>query len=185
VPLFSETSDVSVRPAVAGDEVPIARVQLAAWRASHTAVFGDAALDLIDPLAVEEGWRAAITAPPGPGYRVLVALDAATVVGFAAVAPVDGPEGQAPGGVLVALEVEPRAQRGGHGSRLLAAVVDLLREDGADQLHTWVLDGDEARARFLGESGLGPDDVVREVVTGTLPDGTQRTVNEHRWSAAI
>lgn len=184
MPLFSETSDVSVRPAVAGDEQVIAQVQLAAWRDTHADVFG-AALDDLDADAVAAGWRESIAAPPGPGYRVLVAMDGPTVVGFAAVAPVAAPEGEAPGGVLVALEVTPAAQRGGHGSRLLAAVVDLLREDGADQLHTWVLDGDDARARFLSESGLGPDDVVREVVTGELPDGTHRTVNEHRWSAGI
>ncbi|MDM7856128.1 GNAT family N-acetyltransferase [Cellulomonas alba] len=184
MPLFSETSDVSVRPAVPGDELAIAQVQLAAWRDTHADVFGTA-LDDLDAEAISAGWHESITAPPGPGYRVLVALAGPQVVGFAAVAPVAAPEGEARGGVLVALEVTPTAQRGGHGSRLLAAVVDLLREDGADQLHTWVLDGDDARARFLRESGLGPDDVAREVVAGTLPDGTHRTVNEHRWSAGI
>ena len=53
-----------------------------------------------------------------------------------------------------------------------AAVVDLLRQDGADQVHTWVLDGDEARVRFLGGAGLGPDGGTRDLATGTLPDGS-------------
>ena len=42
-----------------------------------------------------------------------------------------------------------------------------------------------ARAQFLATSGLGPDDVTRELASGTLPDGTPRVVTEHRWSASI
>jgi GNAT superfamily N-acetyltransferase len=104
------------------------------------------------------------------------------------VAPVPAPESSpldSPGGAILALEVEPAHQRVGHGSRLLAAAVDTLREDGADQVHTWVLDGDDARAQFLSSAGLGPDDVVRELVSGRMPDGSTRTVTEHRWSASI
>ena len=182
--LFRETSDVSVRPAVPGDERAIAALQVAAWRTSHAAVLGDA-LDLLDLDAVLDQWSRAITAAPA-GHRVLVACAGATVVGFAATAPVPAAEPDAaPGGVILALEVEPGHQRGGHGSRLLAAAVDLLREDGADQVLTWVLDGDPAREQFLAGAGLGTDGTVRELATGTMPDGTTRTVREHRWWASI
>ncbi|MDM7832097.1 GNAT family N-acetyltransferase [Cellulomonas edaphi] len=185
MPLFTDHADVSVRPAVAGDEDTIARVQLAAWRDEHAQVLGADTLDLLDERAVAAQWATAITAAP-PGHRVLVACDGATVVGFAAIAPVAGPDDTAaPGGVILALEVLPAAQRGGHGSRLLAAAVDLLREQGADQVHTWVLDGDDARAQFLRGAGLGPDDTSRELASGTQPDGSHRVVSEHRWWAAI
>ena len=40
MPLFTDHADVSVRPAVPGDETPIARVQLAAWRDEHADVLG-------------------------------------------------------------------------------------------------------------------------------------------------
>ncbi|GEL94313.1 GNAT family N-acetyltransferase [Cellulomonas composti] len=182
--LFTETSDVSVRPAVPGDERTIGAIQLAAWRIAHAQVLGDS-LDLLDAEAIVTQWATAITAPPA-GHRVLVACAGATVVGFASTAPVAAPgPAAAPGGVILALEVDPGHQRGGHGSRLLAAAVDLLREDGADQVLTWVLDGDAARAQFLAGAGLGPDDTVRELATGTLPDGSTRTVREHRWWASI
>lgn len=188
MPLFSDHADVSVRPAVPGDESAIAHVQLTAWRDEHRDVLGDEVLALLDEDAVRTQWAAAITAAPA-GHRVLVACDGPTVVGFAAIAPVPAPAGApldtAPGGVILALEVAPHAQRGGHGSRLLAAAVDLLREQGADQVHTWVLDGDDARARFLGGAGLGPDDTAREVASGTQPDGSHRVVTEHRWWAEI
>ena len=188
MPLFTDNADVSVRPAVRGDEHAIARVQVEAWRVAHAEVLGQGALDLLDEQAIEEQWAAAVVAPPGSGYRVLVACDGPTVVGVVSVAPVPAPEGRpfdAPGGAILALEVEPARQRVGHGSRLLAAAVDMLREDGADQVHTWVLDGDEARARFLRVGRPGSRRRARELVSGRMPDGSTRTVTEHRWSASI
>ncbi|NMR19543.1 GNAT family N-acetyltransferase [Cellulomonas fimi] len=183
--LFREQADVSVRPAVPGDETTIAAIQLEAWRSVHADVLGPDVLDRLDPTVFRDRWGAAITAPPGPGFRVLVACEGATVVGFAAVAPLPAGESaplSAPGGELVALEVAPAAQRTGHGSRLLAAAVDLLREDGADHLVTWVLDGDAARAQFLRSAGLGPEDATRELATAPA---LERRVTEHRWSAQV
>ncbi|WP_019137497.1 GNAT family N-acetyltransferase [Cellulomonas massiliensis] len=178
--LLREAADVSVRPAVPGDEDAIARIQVSAWRAAHGAALGDA-LDLLDLDAVRTQWAAAVSAPPS-GHRVLVACDGPTVVGFAAFATIDD---EPPGGVVLALEVQPVQQRAGHGSRLLAACVDLLREQGADQVQTWVLDGDTAREEFLGGAGLGPDGTTRTLASGTQPDGTERVVTEHRWWASI
>ncbi|MBO0900686.1 GNAT family N-acetyltransferase [Cellulomonas sp. zg-ZUI222] len=180
------TADVSVRPAVPGDEERIARIQLAAWRASHVDVLGEVVLDSLDEQAFVERWRQAVTAPPGPGYHVLVACDGPRVVGVASVAPVAPPDPmQAPGGVVLALEVDPPDQRAGHGSRLLAAAVDLLRADGADQVQTWVVEGDAARERFLSGAGLGPDGRSRRLATGPGPDEEAHVVTERRWYAGI
>jgi GNAT superfamily N-acetyltransferase len=167
--LFRETADVSVRPAVPGDDVAMTAIQVGAWRADHHDVLGDDVLDALDTVRMREQWAAAISAPPGPGFGVLVACDGADVVGFAAVAP----------GQLLALEVEPRHQRGGHGSRLLAAAVDRLRRDGATEVVTWVLDGDAGREAFLSGAGLGPDGRTRTLATGV------RDVVEHRWVAEV
>ncbi|WP_166846792.1 GNAT family N-acetyltransferase [Isoptericola sp. BMS4] len=167
--LFRETADVSVRPAVPGDEEAVTRVQVSAWRATHEAALGDGVVDALDTGAMRDRWAQAITAPPGEGFAVLVALAGPEIVGFAAVAP----------GQVVALEVEPEHQRGGHGSRLLSAAVDRLRSDGAEEVVTWVLDDDTARERFLSAAGLGPDGRERTLATGV------RDVVERRWSAAI
>ena len=167
--LFREPADVSVRPAVPGDEDDVTRVQVSAWRETHETALGDGVVDALDTTAMRDRWASAISAPPGPGFAVLVALDGPQVVGFAAVAP----------GQLVALEVDPRHQRAGHGSRLLAAAVDRLRTDGAQEMVTWVLDDDSARERFLSSAGLGPDGRERVLATGV------RDVVERRWSAAI
>ena len=176
--LFREQADVSVRPATPEDEAAIARVQLRAWRASHGAVLGADVLEQLDVQAVRAQWERAITAPPSASHRVLVACDGPRVVGFAASAPVEQ------GIEVVALEVDPDHQRGGHGSRLLTACVDLAREQGAVHLQTWVLDDDAAREQFLAAAGLGPDGTRRELGVGADGDGT-RTVTEHRWVAEI
>ena len=167
--LFTESADVSVRPAIPGDDAVVADVQVGAWRVSHGALLGEDVLDSLDRERIRRQWEAAITAPPGPGYAVLVACERADVVGFAAVGP----------GLLVALEVRPSAQRSGHGSRLLAAAVDRLRSDGAQEMCTWVLDDDPAREQFLAGAGLGPDGRTRTLATGV------RDVRESRWSADI
>lgn len=167
--LFRELADVSVRPAVPGDEDAVTAVQVHAWGSTHDATLGRAVLDQLDTDVMRERWKAAIETAPGPGFAVLVAMDGPRLVGFAAVAP----------GQLMSLEVDPDHRRAGHGSRLLAAAVDRLRADGAAEVTTWVLENDTARERFLGDCGLGPDGTERTLAAGP------RTVVERRWSAAI
>lgn len=182
------TADVSVRNAVPGDESAIAAVQLGAWRAAWTDTLGEGALAMLDEAAVVERWRTAIASPPARTFHVLVAMAGHRLVGFASVAPVPAPPNaadQTPGGILLALEVAPGEQRAGHGSRLLTAAVDTLRADGADQVITWVTDGDEARIRFLSSAGLSPDGAVRELTSGPGPDGERAVLRERRWGASI
>lgn len=172
--LFRESADVSVRPAVAEDDVLLAGLQLRAWSATHQETLGRAVLDALDAMAFRSAWAAAITSPPSRRHHVLVACEGARVVGFAALSSDDDGLGE-----LVALEVDPPSRRFGHGSRLLAAAVDHLRQDGATEIDAWVLDGDAGREEFLRSAGLGPDGAQRELATGP------RTVSEHRWHAAI
>lgn len=167
--LFSPTADVSVRPAVPGDEDAVARIQLAAWAATHEEVLTDGVLRLLDTDRIREQWRAAIASPPGPGFAVLAACAGAKVVGFAAVAP----------GQLVALEVLPDHRRSGHGSRLLTAAVDRLRSEGSQEVVAWVLDGDTGREQFFSGAGMGPDGRTRTLAAGA------RHVREARWSATL
>lgn len=171
--LFRDSADVSVRPAVPGDDAAITRVQLRAWRLSHARSLGAEVLDSLDVAAVREQWAQAVQAPPSPAHRVLVALDGPQVVGFAATAPAGGDAVE-----ILALEVDPDHQKGGHGSRLLAACVDLAREDGGRSVRTWVLDDDPAREQFLAGSGLGPDGVERALTPGGGPV-------ERSWVAEI
>ena len=171
--IFRDRADVSVRPAVPGDDAAITRVQLRAWRRSHARALGDDVLEGLDAAAVREQWARAVEAPPSDTHRVLVACDGPRVVGFAATAPAGDDTVE-----ILALEVDPDHQKGGHGSRLLAACVDLAREDGARAVRTWVLDDDPARERFLSGSGLGPDGGERALAADGAPV-------ERSWVAEI
>ncbi|MCG2803565.1 MAG: GNAT family N-acetyltransferase [Cellulomonas sp.] len=178
------SADLSVRPAIAGDEEAITAIQLAAWGQSHAERLGPRVLAQLDAAAMTASWRVAITAPPGPGYRVLVACAGPRVVGLASVVPVPAQDAElGAGGLVLAFEVAPGDQRAGHGSRLLAAVVDLVRLDGGGHVQTWVLTDDEARIRFFSQAGLGPDGAMRSLTTATGPEGLQ--VREARWVALI
>ncbi|PFG19343.1 GNAT family N-acetyltransferase [Serinibacter salmoneus] len=153
----SPTADVSVRPAVVTDAARIAEVQRTAWAGS----LGEEVAAAVDPERASEAWAGAIAAADAR-TRVLVAMAGPHLVGFAAVTPArraDDPTvvAETDGGwtaEITALEVDPATRREGHGSRLLAAVVDLSREAGAHHVAAWTLQGDEPRLAFLRGAGL-------------------------------
>lgn len=155
-------SMVGVRAAYPGDVDEVVRIQLRAWTEGYRDVVPAPALAEMtraDALAVwRERWAEAVAAPPSPRHRLLVAVDEGTVVGFAAHAPADEPDyDPATTGELLTLLVDPARGRAGHGSRLLAATVDHLREDGCTAAVTWVFAADEVLRGFLASAGWAPD----------------------------
>ncbi len=161
-----------VRPARPEDAGEIARIQLSTWRTAYRRFFPPHVLANLDADYLARGWTDAITAPPSDKHRVLIAVEQAEssspVVGFAAAGPADE-HAQAPDepplGADVAavtdLLVEPRWGRRGHGSRLLAATVDLWREDGFKTAVAWAYDGDKVMQKFLAAGGWEPDGAGR------------------------
>ena len=171
-------ADVSVRPARPSDAAAVARVQLETWKAAYAEVLPPEALAL-DVADVEAAWSQAVSAPPSPFHRVLAALDGAEVVGFAACEPCPDEDLDDPAAELTALLVEPQCGRRGHGSRLLAAAVDLWREDHVALAVTWVFDTDDVVKAFLTTAGWAPDGSAR----GLEADGT--AVRQERWHTAL
>jgi len=160
-----------VHPA-AGEDVPdIARIQLDTWRQAYSGWLPAPVLDQITPADAERTWRQAVSAPPTPRHHVLVAREQAWRVGFAAFGP--APEdGSGPVGVVDALLVEPRWGRRGHGSRLLAATVEVMRRDGLRTAQVWVPEPDAASLASIGE------------VTETSPASVTLRVPRDRVAAA-
>ena len=164
------TADLSVRPSIPEDAPLIAGLQLEAWRARGLVTAEQ--LAHVDTDAVSAQWHAAITTPPTPRHRVLTALAGREVVGFLAFAPAQHTQlpdsaGTAPVEVL-ALEVAAAHTRQGHGSRLLAACADLVRDVGGTALVVWADQGDEARTRFLASAGFAPAGPRRALDTETV-----------------
>lgn len=162
-----------VRDARPDDAGEIARIQLNTWRHAYRRLLPRRVLDDLAEDWVADQWRAAITEPPSPRHRVLVAVEQAQgsyLVGFAASGDADDAALSAdeelsdlgPGVASITdLLVEPRWQRRGHGSRLLAASTDLWREDGFGTALAWAFDADDAMIGFLTSAGWAPDGATR------------------------
>jgi L-amino acid N-acyltransferase YncA len=168
-------ADVSVRPATAADVEEIARIQRETWQQAYAAWLPPVVLESVTPAVAEATWRAAVCAPPTPRHHVVVALEQDFRVGFAAFGPAvedaggdtggDAPAGAGAGvpgaGQVEALLVEPRWGRRGHGSRLLAAAVDLMRADGVRVATVWLPDQDAASVAFFTSAGWERDGYAR------------------------
>jgi GNAT superfamily N-acetyltransferase len=155
----------SVRLAWPADAAAIADLQRRTW-ATQPQEIADVLLGSIDRESMVESWHAAIVRPPQARYRVLVAVENNHVVGFATTVPGQDPDlDPAANGQLDELEVDPSAQRRGHGSRLLNAAVDTLRADGFQRAVCWVSTVDDPRRRFLSGAGWAADGSRREIGT--------------------
>jgi GNAT superfamily N-acetyltransferase len=175
-----------VRPARSEDAPGIARIQLSTWRTAYRRLLPRHVLDELDEDWMAGQWADAIGAPPSPRHRVLIAVEQAEedhLVGFLASGPADeaalspeeaalSPEEAARGAgeaappaddvaAITDLLVEPRWGRRGHGSRLLAAGVDLWRADGFGTALAWAYSDDIATVKFLTSAGWAPDGATR------------------------
>ncbi|MEV4511295.1 GNAT family N-acetyltransferase [Dactylosporangium sp. NPDC049525] len=185
-----------VRPARLDDVVEITRIQLTTWRAAYRRLLPQHILDQLDEDWITRRWRDAIADPPTPGHRVLVAVEqqesssgptSAYVVGFAASGPADdtalAPDEDhtvlANAAAITDVLVEPRWGRRGHGSRLLAASVDLWRTDGFTTALAWTFVEDGVTRRFLESSGWAPDGVSRSLDVDDL------LVPQIRWHVSL
>ena len=162
-------ADGSVRLATTDDAATIAGIQAEALRQNYSELLPKAAIDEFDLAAATNGWAAAVNSPPSPRHRVFVAVDLAGIVGFAASAPATdtdlNPERDAE---LPAFHVAPGHTRLGHGSRLMAAVVDHAHDDGVNRLVTWVFAADDPMRMFLRDNGWEPDGSTRDLDVGEL-----------------
>jgi GNAT superfamily N-acetyltransferase len=152
-----------VRPARPGDAAEVARIQLATWRVAYRRMLPGQVLDQVSEDFLRQRWLEAITGPPTARHRVLIAVEQAAqeyLVGFLASGPSD--EDQAVAAVTELL-VEPRWGRRGHGSRLLAAAVDLWRSDGLESAKMWIFERDVAMSKFLTSAGWAPSGLYREL----------------------
>ena len=173
-------ADVSVRPATPDDAAELGRIQVDTWRTAYPDIVPAAVLDALSVDVATPSWAAAIGSAPSAKHHVLVALEQQWQVGFAAAAPAEDLEADDPDpdttAQLAVLLVEPRWGRRGHGSRLLAAVVDTVRADGMTRLVTWIPEGDTVTRDFLTSAGWAPDGLVRALDTGA---GELREVRLH------
>jgi ribosomal protein S18 acetylase RimI-like enzyme len=183
---------VLVRAARGGDPAAIGAIQARAWRTAYGDLLPADRLAALTPEALEPAWRRAVTEPPSRRHAVLVAVTDDILVGFAAVGPSGDRDAGEADGQLAVLAVDPAHQRAGHGSRLLSAVVDHLREHGLSTLSVWVPESDTALLAFFTSAGMVADGARRELAAADGAEGAEgaegveaATVTELRLSAEV
>ena len=157
-------ADTSVRLARTSDVDDLANVQIRAWTTDFANILPAESLAALDPGDIALEWARGLLQPGG--HRLLVALVGNVVIGYAAVGPSGDPDTQPGTGEILALEVDPDHRGAGHGSRLLAAVVDTARESHLTDLSMWVPLAAEKRRAFFMHAGWGPDTAYRDLDAG-------------------
>ncbi|MEP7020923.1 MAG: GNAT family N-acetyltransferase [Pseudonocardiales bacterium] len=173
-------ADVSVRLARQDDVAEIARIQVETWRTCYLAILPASVIESLSVELAQQAWQQAVAAAPTPRHHVLVAQEQLAVVGFVAFGPADDLEPADPDpettAALGPLLVEPRWGRRGHGSRLLAAAIDLARVDAMARAIAWIPEGDVVSREFLESAGWAPDGLARALDTGA---GELREIRLH------
>ena len=174
------SSEEPVRPAVATDGAAIAAVK---WRTFGTSYRGgilpDAFLDGRQVVPPPSFWTGRAMVAPSRRHRLLVWGRPGTVFGYADCGPaVPGDPNQpgdpvdsggsahgegGPAGEIYELYVDPSVQRGGGGSRLLAAAVDALADAGFDHLELSTITTNRGAQRFYERAGWAATGAVDHV----------------------
>lgn len=169
-------ADVSVRIAWATDVPAIVAVQHDAWKQRW-----DESLALPGTGALMKQWTRIVEGPPDARIRVLVALERATVRGFALVHPSHDPDAdQIADAEIGEFLIAPGHERAGHGSRLMQACVDTAAADRFRRLTWWLTSTDDATRAFATSSGWAADGAHRE-----LADDDGHTVKQVRLHTSI
>lgn len=175
------TADARVRSASVNDAPAVGQVQALVWQEAYDGIVPPHVHAAFDPQSFATVWRDALRTPPEGVHRLLVACAADHLVGFVAIGPSQDPDAGQTTGEVTALGVHPHHRRQGHGSRLLNAAVDILRDAGAEHVAAWCLVEHEAVRSFLTGSGLAPDGAFRDRVVS--PD--EDTAREVRLVATL
>jgi GNAT superfamily N-acetyltransferase len=146
--------EIVLRPAVAADGGAIARVQLAAWRATYGHL-NPAMVGNLDLERTAGNWARAAT---DPGHRLQVAELDDTMIGYAFSGPAEGQADHV--GELDAVYLLPSAQGLGVGRLLVEDALYALAASGHTECLLWVAD-DNAHARgFTNTSASKPTAAV-------------------------
>lgn len=152
----------TVRLAMPAEAVDVARIQRRAWAQSGLLAAAGGGLPADE---ASRAWHEAIVKPPLAHLRVLVAIGEAGVVAFAVTGPSGDPDRGERDGTVAEFVVDPLHRGAGHGSRLINAAVDTLRQDGYQVATMWVRASDDALRAFLAGCGWAPDGAHQEIGT--------------------
>ena len=166
-----------IRRAEPSDARGIAEVKVASWKSAYRGILPDS---LLDNLSVEDNevrWRARIVEHTS---KVLVLEQNGRVIGFVASgASRDEDVDQKRVGEIVAIYLEPKDWRRGHGSALVDAAIESLQKEEYTEVTLWVLRDNERGIKFYEAVGFEADGAAKVV---TRKDGTKLPEVRYRRS---
>jgi L-amino acid N-acyltransferase YncA len=155
----------AVRAATENDVDEIMRIQHSTWQTAYGELVPAAALEQLRGPGARQAWANAVSSGQG---QVLVATEGEWTVGFCAAAPASLEDPVAPAGraQVMALHVEPRWGRRGHGRRLVTGLFEALAATGATEGVAWLLEPDVASRAFFDRIGWDSDGYLRTLDAG-------------------
>lgn len=164
------SADVSVRLAWPDDAPAIAAVQHDHWQRTYGDIVDPGELEALDETEMAGRWAQIISTPKDARVRTLVALERATLRGFALVHPCHDPDAdQIRDAEIGEFVVAGDHQRIGHGSRLLHACIDTVRADSFERAVWWVSPTDDVLRNWLQDSGWAADGAHRAFAAQSGP----------------
>jgi hypothetical protein len=158
------TTEKRVRVAWVDDAAEIADVQVRAWRLRYADVLPADLLASFEPTLFAERWSSSLTGAKDARQRVLVALAGSHIRGFAVTEPSRDPDcDPVADGEISEFVIDPEAVSAGHGSRLLQACIDTMRQDRFSHGLLWLSSTDDSLRSFLVEAGWAADGAHREL----------------------
>jgi ribosomal protein S18 acetylase RimI-like enzyme len=145
-----------IREATLGDARSIAEIHVRAWQAAYRGQMPDEYLDRLsveDRLAQHE-WS---LRSQRETWRLWVADDGGSVVGFAVTGPSEDADADERTGEVYAIYLEPERVGSGLGRQLFADAVGDLRSRGFRTATLWVLESNDRARRFYELAGWKPD----------------------------
>lgn len=178
-------ADASVRRAGPNDAAAVGLVQEAVWAQTYAPHVPDHVAAQFTAAGFASAWRRSLASPPPGIYTLLVACAGDQVIGYAAIGPSQDLDGGPTTGSLMEIGVHPLGRRSGHGSRLLNAAADILREAGATEITAWLPADAEATRAFFNASGMQPDGAYRDRGTVAAEATSTDVLREIRVAASL
>lgn len=145
---------IDLRDAHPDDAFEVASVHVRSWQSAYRGIVPDAYLDCLRPEDRMARYTFADTRPGQP--RTVVALDGATIIGFATFGPCRDED--APGhGEVYAIYLDPPAWGRGAGRLLMEETRRRLAGDGFRDAALWVLAGNDRATAFYQRDGWRHD----------------------------
>lgn len=151
---------ISVRVASLTDAKAIAVIHVRTWQCAYRGQIPDEYLDSMSIEKREKGWVEILS---DPKEKIFVAEIDGKVLGFCGAGKSRDEFAEKNTGEVMSIYVDPETIHKGVGSKMLAAALDYLKEQGYGQVTLWVLTTNQKAREFYEKKGFVPDQATKIV----------------------